>query len=162
MTRSDAGPPGEGGGDPTAEAASRTITSSRQSTSRHSGRPGKELARLSCRTRPGRHAVGADNVAALGLADVGDLTAQLRRRREASRRVIPLDCGCRDGWTCRCTDPPLSEAMIDAGRAAARHILSVGKTPLLATEILRALWRRGGEDRQLAEQLHQLTGGQLA
>ena len=52
--------------------------------------------------------------------------------------------------------------MIDAGRDAAQHILDTGEVPLLEIEILRALYRRGGTDREFAEQLYEMTGGQLA
>lgn len=88
----------------------------------------------------------------------------LRRRRRAAYRMVPLDCGCltRDPWVCRCTAPPLSEPMVDAGRDAALHVLEHGDIPLLEIEVLRALWRRGGDDRRLAQQLHQLTGGRAA
>jgi hypothetical protein len=52
--------------------------------------------------------------------------------------------------------------MVDAGRAAACHILATtGEVPLLEFEILRALWRRGGADRALAEHLHAATGGEI-
>jgi len=88
--------------------------------------------------------------------------AGLHRRRSASPRLVPLDCGCRDPWPCRCSDPPLSERMVDAGRDAALHILDAGEIPLLEIEILQALYRRGGADRALAEQLHALTGGVVA
>jgi hypothetical protein len=87
-----------------------------------------------------------------------------KRRHEASCRVVSLDCGCGpDPWLCRCTTPPLSEKMIDAGRDAALHILDrTERVPLLEVEVLQALWRRGGADRELAELLHQLTSGQIA
>jgi hypothetical protein len=52
--------------------------------------------------------------------------------------------------------------MIDAGRDAARHVLDGGQVPLLEIEVLQALWRRGGDDRRLAEELHKLTGGLVA
>jgi DNA-binding MarR family transcriptional regulator len=52
--------------------------------------------------------------------------------------------------------------MIDAGRDAALHILERGRIPLLEIEVLRALWRRGGGDRELAEKLHVLTGRVVA
>lgn len=88
--------------------------------------------------------------------------AELHRRRQASYRLPSLDCGCRDPWPCWCSSPPLSEKMIDAGRAAARHILdSTGRVPLLEFEVLQALWRRGGEDRVLAEMLHAAAGGEI-
>lgn len=86
----------------------------------------------------------------------------LRRRRQASYRLVPLDCGCRDPWPCHCTQPTLSEKFIDAGRDAALHVLEHGGIPLLAIEVLRALYRRGGDDRALAVELHALTGGVAA
>jgi hypothetical protein len=85
----------------------------------------------------------------------------LRRRRLASQRMAPLDCGCHDPLGCRCTQPPLSDRWITAGRDAARHILATGHVPLLKIEILQALYRRGGDDRALAEQLHAAAGGQV-
>jgi len=71
--------------------------------------------------------------------------------------MVPLHCGCRDPWPCRCSDPPLSENMIDAARDAALHLLTCGETPLLGRRTLQALWRRGGSDRELAERLYLLT-----
>lgn len=84
------------------------------------------------------------------------------RRHDAAARLVSLDCGCPDPWPCRCSEPPLSDRMIDGGRDAALHVLSVGQVPLLAAEILQALWRRGGADRELAELLHRMTEGQVA
>jgi hypothetical protein len=86
----------------------------------------------------------------------------MKRRRATSRRLVPLDCGCRDPWPCRCTEPPLSERMIDAGRDAALHVLNTGNVPLLEIEVLRALYRRGGDDRALAVELHALAGREAA
>ncbi|MDT5076777.1 MAG: hypothetical protein QOJ80_1414 [Mycobacterium sp.] len=88
--------------------------------------------------------------------------AACTRRHRAARRLPSLDCGCRDPWPCRCTEPALSDRMIDAGRDAALHILERGRIPLLEIEVLRALWRRGGGDRELAEKLHVLTGRVVA
>lgn len=87
---------------------------------------------------------------------------QLERRREAARRLPSLDCGCPDPWPCACTQPPLSEQMIDAGRDAALHFLRLNHVPILGIEVLRALYRRGGLDRELAEHLHSATRGALA
>ncbi|WP_225594257.1 hypothetical protein [Mycolicibacterium fortuitum] len=88
--------------------------------------------------------------------------AAWRRRFAAACRIEPLDCGCGpDPWLCRCTEPPLSDRMIDAGRDAALHLLECGRVPLLEIEVLQALWRRGGADRELAELLQKLTGGQV-
>jgi hypothetical protein len=87
-----------------------------------------------------------------------DLSSQLNRRRDQANRSVPLDCGCRDGWSCRCTEPPLTERALDAWRDAAKHVLATGRTPILPLEVRRALWRRGGHDRQLAELLHDAYG----
>lgn len=84
-----------------------------------------------------------------------------KRRHAASRRLVPLDCGCRDPWVCRCTDPPLSEHALDGWRDAALHVLGGGQMPLLPIEVLRALYRRGGPDRVLAEQLHTAPGSKV-
>lgn len=91
-----------------------------------------------------------------------DILAQLRRRRRAAERLPLLDCGCADPWPCRCTTPPLTDRDVDNWRDAAGHVMDTGKVPLLPVEVLRALYRRGGEDRALAERLHAATGGVLA
>jgi hypothetical protein len=87
-----------------------------------------------------------------------------RRRYAASRRMPPLrPCGCvrdPDHDRHRCNEPPLSERMIDAGRDAARHIINTtGCTPLLELDVLAALYARGGDDRDLAQRLYDLAGG---
>ena len=87
---------------------------------------------------------------------------QLRRRRAASWRLPLLDCGHADPLDCRHTERPPSEKMFDAGREAAEHLLGHGLTPLLSVETRRALWRRGGDDRALVEELHALTGEVVA
>lgn len=85
---------------------------------------------------------------------------QLARRREAANRSVPLDCGrCRDPWTCRCNHPEPSDRMLDAGREAALHLLDAGYLPLLDANTMRGLWRRRGDDRRLAQHIHQLTQG---
>jgi hypothetical protein len=89
---------------------------------------------------------------------VFDTMAGLRRRRTAAQRVAPLDCGCRDPWPCRCTQPAMSENALDGWAAAARHVLSQGRTPMLPLEVRRALWHRPG-DRALAVALHEACGG---
>ena len=86
------------------------------------------------------------------------------RRRQAAQRLEPLACGCRDPLFCECRPPlpdrpPPSERMVDGGRAAALHLLEVGFMPLLELDVLRALYRRGGADRRLAEELYELAGG---
>lgn len=88
--------------------------------------------------------------------------AAWKRRRAARRRVAPLDCGCPDPWPCTCSRPPLSNKMIDAGRDAALHLLRAGQVPLLKIEVLQSLYRRGGNERQLAELLFEASGGEIA
>lgn len=108
---------------------------------------------------------GQDSAASKSLvmdSDQHSGLARWTRRQHAARRVAPLDCGCPDPWPCRCSEPPLSDKMIDAGRDAALHVLAVGQVPLLKYEVLQGLWRRGGEDRELAALLHRLTDGQVA
>lgn len=107
--------------------------------------PGKTLARVPCSRRYPQ-----------------DLSSQLDRRRSAADRSVPLDCGCRDPWPCRCTDPPLSDHAIDSWRDSALEILRGGHMPVLPVEARRALWRRGGRDRLLAELLHDACGGEAA
>lgn len=82
-----------------------------------------------------------------------------RRRVAAAQRVVPLDCGCPDPQRCRCTEPPLSDLAIDGWSDAARHLLAAGRMPLVPLEVRRALYRRGGAERKLAETLHAGCGG---
>ena len=86
-----------------------------------------------------------------------DLHAQLHHRRQAAYRLVPLACGCCDPAVCACTEPPPTERWVDAGAAAAQHLLELGLTPILDVAVLRALWRRPGRDRDLAQHLHTLT-----
>jgi hypothetical protein len=82
--------------------------------------------------------------------------AQWNRRREASARLVPLECGCRDLWTCRCEPNASPTAMVvDAWADTLVAILASGMVPgLPPPPVLRALWNRGGADRVLAEELH--------
>lgn len=84
------------------------------------------------------------------------------RRRDAAHRRVPLNCGCRDSWPCRCTDPPLSEHALDGWRDAANHVLASGRMPVVPLDVRRALYRRGGTDRELAETLHAGCEGAIA
>lgn len=88
--------------------------------------------------------------------------AALHRRRAAAQRMVPLDCGCADPWPCQCTQPPLSEHALDSWRATAEYLLANAGPPLVPLEVRRALYRRGGRDRELAERLHRGCGGAVA
>jgi hypothetical protein len=89
----------------------------------------------------------------------------LRRRRAAAQRSAILDTcghgGHADPWACRCRrpEPPLTDNQIDGWADCARYIReTTGHTPLLPAAVLAALWRRGGDDRALAEQIHAAGG----
>ncbi len=78
----------------------------------------------------------------------------MARRLRAASRSVPLDCGCRDTLPCKCSVPPISPRALDSWRDAANHVLATtDKTPAVPIDVCRALWRRGGEDRQLVETL---------
>ena len=74
---------------------------------------------------------------------------QLRQRRSASARLPALDCGHRDPWTCRHDPAPVTDQYIDGFRDAALHLLASGMTPAPNLDAMRALWRRGGAERDL-------------
>lgn len=83
------------------------------------------------------------------------LRQQLTRRRDCARRLPALDCGCRDPWTCpHRPEPDLTEHYVDGWRDAAAHLAAAGISAAVPVPVLRALWRRGGRDRELAEVLH--------
>ncbi|EHK84254.1 hypothetical protein [Rhodococcus pyridinivorans] len=86
-----------------------------------------------------------------------ELLPELTRRREASRRLQVLTCGCQDPWTCHCRDATeLTDQYVDGWRDAAVHLLDAGVLPSLPVDIQRALWRRGGHDRALIEHVRDL------
>lgn len=86
----------------------------------------------------------------------------LERRRTAAKRSVPLGCGCRDPWPCRCTEPPFSDRAIDSWRDAAEHVLAGALMPWVPLEVRHALYRRGGNERALAERLHRGCDGRVS
>lgn len=77
------------------------------------------------------------------LSNTTNFSDQSTRRRTAAARCEPLECGCRDPWTCRCrTIEPTTEAAIQA----AEHLLQNGLQPLFSVAQGRALWRAGRRD----------------
>ena len=73
--------------------------------------------------------------------------AQLRRRREASYRLPPLACGCRDPWPCRChercpccgQEPPPSDHALEGWVSAIVHLDGHGLTAIVPVAVWRAL-----------------------
>jgi hypothetical protein len=84
------------------------------------------------------------------------------RRREAALRLPPIGrCGCirdPDLDRHRCGARPLTDHQVDGWRSAAIDIIEDGHVPIVPTEVVRRLWKRGGRDRQLAERLWELAG----
>jgi hypothetical protein len=84
------------------------------------------------------------------------------RRRQAALRLPPIGrCGCirdPDRDKHRCGPRPLTEHQIDSWRSAAIGIIEDGHAPIVPIEVVRRLWKRGGRDRQLAQQLWELVG----
>ena len=78
-------------------------------------------------------------------------------RHAAAARLGVLLCGCTDPWGHRdCRDPaPLTEVALDGWVAAITDVFTLQVSPMVPVEVLRALWRRGGDDRRLAQQVHQ-------
>jgi hypothetical protein len=103
------------------------------------------------------HAGTADNSSAS--AHGSTWTRRLQVRRDASNRLPPLVCGCREVWPHRCQHrdrPALTARQVDAAHAAALHLLEIGLCPVLPVTTLRALWHR---DRALSQRLFDLAGG---
>lgn len=91
-------------------------------------------------------------------ADATALVAQLGRRAEAASRLPPLQCGCADPSIHRCNgSEPDDDLALDAWCATAEALLRLGTPPLVPRSVLRALWRRGGDDAALAQQLEQFA-----
>ncbi len=74
----------------------------------------------------------------------------LHARCQTARRLPPLDCGHADPWLCRCglTDDP-TEGVVDAYAAALAYLESHGLTGAPFIPELRALWRRGADERRM-------------
>jgi hypothetical protein len=85
-------------------------------------------------------------------------TRRLQARRDASNRLPPLVCGCREVWPHHCQRgwPGLTASQLDAAHAAAAHLLEIGCSPLFGLDVIRALRRR---DPSLSQHLYALAGG---
>jgi hypothetical protein len=84
------------------------------------------------------------------------MSRDLLRRREAARRLPPLECGCSDPWPCRRFDPPPSSRSVDGYRDAALHLLAEGLIPAPNIKAMRELWRRGRDEQNLARTISEL------
>jgi hypothetical protein len=87
-----------------------------------------------------------------------DVPGQLRARRAASQRMVPLDCDCRDPLACRCGEDDITPVVTNAYKDAVQHLLAHGLTPAAFRAEARVLWRRGGEDRRLAVEITEAWG----
>jgi hypothetical protein len=76
-----------------------------------------------------------------------DTVAGLHRRREASRRFVPLACGCPDPWPCRCSQPPLSDRALEAWADAVAHLGAHGLTAIAPPAVRQALYDLAGSVR---------------
>ncbi|MFI9505620.1 hypothetical protein [Nocardia sp. NPDC052566] len=79
----------------------------------------------------------------------------LRHRAEAAQRLPGGDPWVID---LHCDDFRLTGKQLEAWGHAANHIGMDGNTPILPLEVLRALHRRGGADRILAERVYRAGG----
>lgn len=81
--------------------------------------------------------------------------AAWKRRHSAAQRLTPLECVCRDPWPCRHHEANAepSTLQVDAYRDTCRSLLSTGLLPAPRLPEMRALWRRGGEERELAQEI---------
>jgi hypothetical protein len=91
--------------------------------------------------------------------------AGLQRRHGAARRLPPISrCGCirdPDHDRHRCGDA-ITETMVDGYRDAVLHLRHLGLLAAPLQPEVQMLWRRGGDDRRLAQELYQLAGGDAA
>jgi hypothetical protein len=101
------------------------------------GRLYRPAATIRMRRRP-----AADRLPGYGARQ---LDGHRRRYDAAGRTGDPLSpaevADCRPRGRQRNRRP--SPKMVDAGAAAAEHLLDIGLTPILPIEMLRAMWRAG-------------------
>jgi hypothetical protein len=111
--------------------------------------------------RPGQPAAPSESTRTAEFCRFNAVPRQLRRRRVASWRLPPLDCGCRDPWTCKhYRDAYISDKQADAAVAAIEHLDLVGTPGLLDVDTCRAMWRIGFRD--LAVEVDARTRGSAA
>ena len=89
---------------------------------------------------------------ATGSLHSNNVARQLRDRRAGSRRLAPLVCGHADPWQ-PWRPKALSDKLVDGYADAVEHLDANGLGAAGLSPELRLLWRRGGSDRQLAEQI---------
>ncbi|MFC9922352.1 hypothetical protein [Rhodococcus sp. NPDC127527] len=102
--------------------------------------------------------------------------AEIRRRHKAAQRLEPIEstCGHWHQDPLRCpgvravshrTGPRLQGKPgldVDVVRRTARVLMErTGFPGLYPIELVRELWMRGGEDRELAEKIHAAGGARL-
>ena len=78
-----------------------------------------------------------------------------RNRHQAAVRLPQLGCGCRDPWLCRCDAPEPSEKAVEGYAATVELLHSLGYPPAPLVAEMRALWRRGRDERRMVQQVAQ-------
>ena len=78
---------------------------------------------------------------------------QRDRQRHLWSRRLQLDCGCTDQCRCDYRNNP-SDRRVDGYLAAIEHLAEQGLCAAALSPELRALWRRGGSDRRMAETIN--------
>ena len=82
------------------------------------------------------------------------MTTELRRRADAAHRMAG-----GDPWPIRIRpEEQLDGRQLGAWAAAAQHILQDHLSPIVPFDVLRALFRQGGDLRALAERIHRSGG----
>ncbi|RAU99477.1 hypothetical protein [Mycolicibacter senuensis] len=76
----------------------------------------------------------------------------LNLRRDGAKRIPG-----GDPWPMEYEPIPMSEHQLELWHHTIDHLESKGLTPIVETDVCRALWRRGGPDRVLAVRLHQVV-----
>ena len=88
------------------------------------------------------------------------IAQQLHRRRAASWRMAPLDCGHVDPWICDCVYRPVSDSMAEAAVAAVRLLDELGTPGLLDRKTCLAMHRIGYQ--RLALDVYRRSSGEHA
>lgn len=68
-----------------------------------------------------------------------DIASQLRRRRAAAHRSVPLACGHRDPWPDCSPTTQVTDHQLDAWRRTVEHLHRAGFCPVVPAEVKAVL-----------------------